>query len=82
MIIPVKISLLRPPKIKTRSPFRPAFASPKEHFPYDLIFNIKTTLPIRPLLGSPKGGLKRVILLQFQSKVVVATRVSFYIHVY
>ena len=82
MIIPVKISLLRPLKIKTPTPFRSAFASPKEHFPYDLIFNIKTTSPIRPLLGSSKGGLNRGLLLQFQLKAVVATRVSFYIHVY
>ena len=58
-----KISLLRPPKIKTTSPLRPVIVSPKWYFPCDIIFNIKTTSLIRPLLGSPKGGLNIGILL-------------------
>ena len=57
-IICSKISLLRPPKIKTTSPLRPVFTSPKWPFPYDIIFDIKITSLIRPLLGSPKGGLR------------------------
>ena len=58
-----KISLLRPLKIKTTSLFRPVFASPKWHFPYDIVFDNKTTPLIRPLLGSPKGGFNIGILL-------------------
>ena len=58
-----KMSLLRPPNIKTTSLLRPVFASPKWNFPYDIVFNIKTTSLMRPLLGSPKGGLNIGILL-------------------
>ena len=57
------MSLLRPPEIKTTSLLRPVFASPKWHFPYDILFNIKTTPLIRALSGSPKGGLNIGILL-------------------
>ena len=58
-----KMSLLRPPNIKTTSLLRPVFESPQWYFPYDIIFDIKTTSLIRPLLGSPKGGLNIGILL-------------------
>ena len=52
------MSLLRPPKIKTTSVFRPVFASPKWYFPYDILFDIKTISLISPLLGCQKGGLQ------------------------
>ena len=57
----VKISQLRPLKIKTTSLFRPVFASPKSYLPYDIVFDIKTTTLIRPLFGSPKSGLKVIV---------------------
>ena len=60
-----KMSLLRPPNIKTASLLRLVFPSPKWHFSYDIIFDIKTTSLIRPLLGSPKGGLNIGVLLYF-----------------
>ena len=62
-----KMSLLRPPSIKTTSLLRPVFASPKWYFLYHIIFDIKTTSLIRPLLGSPKGGLNIGILLYIVS---------------
>ena len=58
-----KMSLLRPPNIKTTSLLRPVFSSPKWDFPYDIMFDNKTTSLIRPLLGSPIGGLNIGILL-------------------
>ena len=58
-----KMSLLRPPNIKTTSLLRPVFVSPKWYFFYHIIFNIKTTSLIRPFLGSPKGGLNIGVLL-------------------
>ena len=58
-----KMSLLRPPNIKTTSLLRLVFPSPKWYFSYDIIFDIKTTSLIRTLLGSPKGGLNIGILL-------------------
>ena len=58
-----KISLFRSLEIKTTSLFRLVFASPKQYFPYDIVFDIKTISLIRPLLCSPKGGLKIGILL-------------------
>ena len=58
-----KMSLLRPPNIKTASLLRPVFASPKWYFHHAIMFDIKTTSLIRPLLGSPIGGLNIGILL-------------------
>ena len=48
----IKISLLRPLKIKTTSVIRLIFASPKRYISYDIIFNIMSTSLIRPLFGS------------------------------
>ena len=38
-----KISLLRPLEIKTTSLLRPAVASPKWYFPYDIVLDIQIT---------------------------------------
>ena len=57
------MSLLRLLEIKTTSPIRPVFPSPKWYFPYDIIVDFKITSLIRPLLVTPEGALNIVTLL-------------------